>query len=166
MDDLARAESALRAAAIAIVERDNPVRVEDYLTVLAAATGVGALAAAGFDVDGHDLVPGSGLFFEPVNELLTGDPPVAAGSVYAILHSLVPASVPFTAFPSPIELYAHTARSIGEASWGKVSRSAPGTSSPLPRCGQPSSRCTAPWTRPSPYFWPCRSHSGWPRWHR
>lgn len=99
MDDLARADSVLRAAAIAMVERDNAVRVEDYLTVLASATGMGALAAAGFDVTGHNLVPGGALFFEPVNDLLTGDPPVAAGSVYAILHLKVAASVPFTASP-------------------------------------------------------------------
>ncbi len=116
MADLETAEAALRDAAIALVQDEHGVRVEDYLTTLAAAAGEGALAAAGFDVARHDLTPGSGLFFEPVNMLLTGDrvDDVPPASVYGILHDLVPAP------PTPTELYELVARSVGGAEWGQV----------------------------------------------
>jgi hypothetical protein len=122
MGDLAAAEAALRAAALAMVQDERGVRVEDYLTSIAATVGEGALAAAGFDVTGHDLTPGSGLFYEPVNELLTGDSldDVPAGSVYGILASLAPAPL-----PTPRELYEHVARSVGAADWGQVTVTVP-----------------------------------------
>jgi len=106
----------LRQAAIALVQDDRGVRVEDYLASLAAATGDAALASAGFDVAGHDLTPGAPLFFEPVNQVLTGDTltDVPAGSVYGILQGLTDDA------PSPKELYEHVARSLGSAEWGQV----------------------------------------------
>jgi hypothetical protein len=121
MAELETAEAALRDAAIALVQDEHGVRVEDYLTTLAAATGEGALAAAGFDVAGHDLTPGSGLFFEPVNMLLTGDTvdDVPPASVYGILQDLV--ATP----PTPTELYELVARSVGSAEWGKVTVTVP-----------------------------------------
>jgi hypothetical protein len=115
---MAEAEAAVRDAAIAMVQNDKGVRVEDYLATLAAVTGEGALAAAGFDVAGHGLTPGSGLFFEPVNARLTGDPlvdPVPATSVYGIVAAGA------TDPPAPTELYEHVARSVGAAEWGQVS---------------------------------------------
>jgi hypothetical protein len=114
---MAAAEMAVRDAAIEMVQNEQGVRVEDYLATLAAATGEGALAAAGFDVAGHDLTPGSGLFFEPVNALLTGDPlvdPVPAASVYGIVAAGA------TSPPAPTELYEHVARSVGASEWGQV----------------------------------------------
>jgi hypothetical protein len=122
MGDVAGAEAALRAAALAMVQDERGVRVEDYLTSIAAATGEGSLAAAGFDVTGHDLTPGSALFFEPVNELLTGDSvdDVPAGSVYGIFQSQAPALL-----PTPKELYEHVARSVGSADWGQVTVTVP-----------------------------------------
>ena len=116
MGDVAGAEAALRDAAMALVQDDRGVRVEDYLASLAAATGEGALATAGFDVAGHDLPPGSPLFFEPVNHVLTGDvlDDVPPGSVYGILQALAGDA------PSPKELYELVARTLGQAGWGKV----------------------------------------------
>jgi hypothetical protein len=114
--DLTAAEGRVREAAIALVQDERGVRVEDYLTVLAAATGEGALAAAGFDVTGHDLPPGSPLFYEPVNLVLTGDvlEDVPAGSVYGVLQDLS------DSVPPPKELYELVAGSVGRAEWGHV----------------------------------------------
>ena len=72
--------ASIREAAIAFVQADGGVRVEDYLTCLGALTGEAALAAAGFDVEGHDLTPGSPLLYEPVNQVLSGDQATVAGS--------------------------------------------------------------------------------------
>lgn len=115
--------TSIREAAIGFVQADGAVRVEDYLTSLAALTGEAALAAAGFDVEGHDLRPGSGLFFEPVNEVLSGDQGsldgAPAGSVAGVLRDgWVPALVP--AMPEPDALYRHVASTITEAAWGHV----------------------------------------------
>lgn len=115
----------MREAAIAFVHADGGVRVEDYLTSLAALVGEAALAAAGFDVEGHDLPPGSGLFFEPVNEILSGDQGTVDGSPATSVAGLlrdawVPSLVPADGFPSPDELYRHVASTVGEAPWGEV----------------------------------------------
>jgi hypothetical protein len=114
--DLGEASTTLRDAAIALVKDDRGVRVEDYVASVAAAAGEAALASAGFDVAGHDLTPGSPLFYEPVNEVLTGDTleDVPLGSVYGMLQGLADDA------PSPKELYEHVARSVGQAHWGTV----------------------------------------------
>jgi hypothetical protein len=116
--------TSMRDAAIAFVQADGGVRVEDYLTALAALAGEAALAAAGFDVEGHDLAPGSGLFFEPVNEILSGDQGTVdgspAGSVVGVLRGWIPDVVPADAFPTPDELYRHVASTVGQAPWGEV----------------------------------------------
>jgi hypothetical protein len=114
--DVSAAEASLRSAAIALVRNDRGVRVEDYLTALAAATGEAALAAAGFDVAGHDLAPGSPLFYEPVNTVLSGDvlEDVPAASVHGILASGAEGA------PTPKELYELVAGSLGQAEWGRV----------------------------------------------
>jgi hypothetical protein len=88
-----------------MVQNENGVRVEDYLATLAAATGEAALAAAGFDVAHHTMAPGSGLFFEPVNDLLA--------QVYEILSALAE-------LPPPDAIFEHVARTVGHAEWGKV----------------------------------------------
>lgn len=110
------AADGLRDAALALVQNERGVRVEDYLASLGAAAGEAALATAGFDVAGHDLPPGSPLLYEPVNQVLTGDTvdDVPAGSVYGILHGLADDA------PTPKELYEHVVRSLGQAEWGKV----------------------------------------------
>ncbi|MEP6798436.1 MAG: hypothetical protein ABI890_09820, partial [Lapillicoccus sp.] len=127
MGSLADAESAVRAAALTLVQTpEGRVRVEDYLTVLAAATGEAALAAAGFDVAGHDLPPGSALFFDPVNAVLTGDPvtrPAAAGTVWALIEPLGGSLAPADALPEPTALYRFVVDHLGEAEWGRVTTS-------------------------------------------
>ena len=116
MGDLGDAPDRLRDGALALVQDERGVRVEDYLASLAAATGEAALATAGFDVVGHDLTPGAPLFYEPVNHVLTGDvlEDVPAGSLYGILQGLVDGP------PTPKELYEHVASNVGAAEWGHV----------------------------------------------
>ena len=116
MGDLGDAPDRLRAAALALVQDERGVRVEDYLTGLAATTGESALAAAGFDVAGHDLPPGAPLYFEPVNHVLTGDvlEEVPVETVYGLLQGLVDDA------PTPKELYEHVARHVGATEWGRV----------------------------------------------
>ena len=126
MGTLAEAETAIREAAISLVqEPGGGVRVEDYLATLAAATGEAALAASGFDVEHHALAPGSALFHDPVNARLTGDPvttPAPAGTVWSMLEPLVAKGVlPAHALPDPTATYRHVAESVGRAPWGEVS---------------------------------------------
>lgn len=114
--------TSIREAAIAFVQADGGVRVEDYLTSLAALVGEAALAAAGFDVEGHELTPGSGLFYEPVNQVLSGDQGTVegspAGSVAALLRAWVPGLV--ASMATPDSLYRHVASTVAEAPWGHV----------------------------------------------
>jgi hypothetical protein len=125
MADVATSAAELRDVALQMVQdpQNGGVRVEDYLTTIAAAAGEAALAAAGFDVEGHDLTPGSGLFFEPVNEILTGEPMPPngppEGSVWALLLG---AGVPL---PTPESLYRHIAGTVGSADWGAVITTVP-----------------------------------------
>jgi hypothetical protein len=114
--DLGDAPDRLRDAALALVRDERGVRVEDYLTSLAATTGESALATAGFDVEAHDLTPGAPLFYEPVNRVLTGDvlEEVPTETVYGILQGLVDDT------PTPKELYEHVASHVGAAQWGQV----------------------------------------------
>ena len=127
MGTLDDAQTAVRAAALDLVQTpDGRVRVEDYLTVLAAAAGEAALAAAGFDVEGHDLPPGSALFFDPVNAVLTGDPitrPAAPGTVWSLIEPLGGSLAPAAALPDPAALYRFVVEQLGQADWGRVSTS-------------------------------------------
>lgn len=124
MADAASAAAELRDVALGLVQDDQRGgRVEDYLATLAAGAGEAALAAAGFDVEGHELTPGSGLFFEPVNAVLTGDPMPPdgppPGTVWAIL------SAAGTPLPAPESLYRHIAATVGSAEWGTVPTTVP-----------------------------------------
>ena len=127
MGTLDDAQSAVRIAALGLVQTpDGRVRVEDYLTVLAAAAGEASLAAAGFDVEGHDLAPGSGLFFDPVNAVLTGDPltrPAAPGTVWSLIEPLGGSLAPAAVLPDPAALYRFVVEHLGQADWGRVSTS-------------------------------------------
>lgn len=117
---------ALRDQAARLVQDERGVRVEDYLALLAAATGEAAVVASGvIDVEHTDLVPGAGLFGDAINEVLTGDgtevADVPAGSVVGVLRDrLVPGVVPLDAFGSLEDLYRHVAASVGVAPWGDV----------------------------------------------
>lgn len=130
MGTLADAESRIRQAALRLVqEPDGRVRVEDYLTTLAAATGEAALAASGFDVEHHDLPPGAALTHDAVRGRLgtdatgpqDGSPaPAPAGTVWSILSGLRDRVVPAAAFPSTEDLQRGLGSTAEAPGWGEV----------------------------------------------
>jgi hypothetical protein len=94
-------------------------------------TGEAALVAAGvFDVEASDITPGSPVFGDPINAVLSGDTTdwtaVPPDSVAAILvDELVPRVVPLEQFGSLEDLYRHVAGQVGSAPWGAVSVDVP-----------------------------------------
>ena len=71
---------AVRDAALQLVQDERGVRVEDYVTVLAAAAGEATLVDADlFDIEANDLTPGAGVFGDAINVVLTGDGSEAGG---------------------------------------------------------------------------------------
>lgn len=122
---------ALRDVALSRVQDERGVRVEDYLTVLAAATGEAAVVASGlFDIEDNDMAPGSGVFGDAINEVLTGDATelgqVPASSVVGVLRDhLVPGVVGADGFPPIVDLYRHVAETVGSARWGDVELTVP-----------------------------------------
>ena len=127
------AAQAIATAALARVE-DPPgskrVRVEDYLTALGAIAGESAIVDAGIDIESLDMAPGSALFGDQINEVLTGDSAalgsVPADSVVGILVAqLVPEVVSLADFGSIEDLYRSVAASVGKTEWGDVHLSVP-----------------------------------------
>jgi len=102
------------------------VRVEDYVTVLAALAGEAALLSAGlFDLETAGVTPGSAVFGNAINDILTGDTEdpaaVPEASVLGILiRELVPSVAPAECFASPGDIYKHVAASVNAAEWGCV----------------------------------------------
>jgi hypothetical protein len=102
------------------------VRVEDYLTVLAAATGEAALVASGLlDIEHTELTPGSAVFGDAINAVLTGDalvlaavPPLSVLGVFA--GELVPSLVPANAVEPLARWYEHVAATVAGQAWGEV----------------------------------------------
>jgi hypothetical protein len=94
------------------------VRVEDYLAAVASACGESVLVTAGFDIEGHDLTPGSGVFGDAANVVLTGDTvEVSEASATSVVGLLRDEGIEI---PDLHELYAHVAATVGQARWGDV----------------------------------------------
>ena len=112
------------------------VRVEEYLTVLGAMTGEAVILASGVvDIESSDFVPGSGLFGDQINQLLTGDtadlvsvPPDTVVGV--LVAELVPGAVKRTAFGSIEDLYRRVAAGVGSVPWGTVPLEVPPDNQP------------------------------------
>jgi hypothetical protein len=102
------------------------VRVEDYIAILAALAGEAALLSAGlFDLETAGFTPGSAIFGDAINDILTGDTDdpavVPEASVLGILvRELVPTVAPAECFASPGDIYKHVAASVNAAGWGCV----------------------------------------------
>jgi hypothetical protein len=126
------AEAALRYVQTA----DGRVRVEDYLAVLGAITGEAALLAAGlFHLEQTDLAPGSAVFGDAINTMLSGDAlepmDAPAESVVGVLvGALVPAVFSVEDFPTLRNLYEGVARQVGSTAWGEVPTSVPEDNKP------------------------------------
>jgi len=101
------------------------VRVEDFLTAVAAVTGEAAIVAAGIDIEALDMPPGAALFGDQINQILTGDTTelanVPADTIVGILTaSLVPNVVSLADFGSLEDLYRSVAEHAGDREWGNV----------------------------------------------
>jgi hypothetical protein len=121
------ASQAIAAAALARVQdpATNRVRVEDYLTALAAITGEAAIVAAGIDIEALDMPPGAALFGDQINQVLTGDTAdmaaVPADTIVGILVAeLVPKVYALADFGALEDLYRGVAASVGQTEWGTV----------------------------------------------
>jgi hypothetical protein len=105
------------------------VRVEDYLTVVAAVTGEAALVASGLvDIERTELTPGSAVFGDAINAVLTGDALTLAAvptlSVVGLFAAeLVPATVPTDAVEPLARWYEHVAANVAGRPWGEVATS-------------------------------------------
>lgn len=131
MTELDHAVAAIDDAAIALVRDERGVRVEDYLTALAAPTGEAALVDSGvFDNGTTDLTPGAAVFGDEINRVLTGDgtalDEVPASSVVGLLRDrLVPGVVAQDAFGPLDRLYRLVAAEVGRTPWGEVALTVP-----------------------------------------
>jgi len=119
------------------VRDDRGVRVEDYLTVLAALTGEAVVVDAGlFDIEHNDMTPGAPVFGDELNVLLSDDSTDIAGAgpnsvVGVVRDQLVPAVLGPEGFPSPQDLYRLVAGSAGQQPWGTVATSVPADHRPV-----------------------------------
>ena len=122
---------ALRDVALAYVQDERGVRVEDYVTVLAAATGEAAIVASGvIDIEHNELTPGAAVFGDAINEVLSGDatdvtaaPPTSVAG--ALRDRVVPDVVGLDAVPSLDHCYQLVAGAVGEVPWGQVAVTVP-----------------------------------------
>jgi hypothetical protein len=111
------------------------VRAEDYIATLASLTGEATLVASGLveiETAGHD--PGSWIFGDQINEILTGSPadPDAEDSsvIGTLVHDLVPAFALVDAFRPMSRWYKHAAATAGSAPWGRIAIDAPDENQP------------------------------------
>lgn len=121
------AAAQIAAAALARVAEPGTgrVRVEDYLAALGAITGEAAIVAAGIDIEALDITPGSALFGDQINQVLTGDTAdlaaVPADTIVGILVAqLVPDVIALADFGSLEDLYRSVAAGVGQTEWGTV----------------------------------------------
>jgi hypothetical protein len=119
----------IRDAAFQYLQDEHGVRVEDYLTVLAAVTGEAALVSTGIDIEEVEIAPGSGMFGGRVNDMLSGDSAELAeagpSTVIGVLRErLVPGLVPADWIDLQ-RLYTFVASNVGRAPWGAVTLSVP-----------------------------------------
>jgi hypothetical protein len=132
---IARAAFAIRDAAYQYLVGERGVRVEDYLTVLAALTGEAALVASGLiDIETAAIKPGSGIFGDAVNEVLSGDATdldeVGSASVVGLMRDgLVPGVVAGELFDLE-RLYRFVAEKVGSVEWGMAAVSVPEANQP------------------------------------
>jgi hypothetical protein len=125
-------KSAAQLAQVALArvqEKSGGVRVEDFVTVLAALTGEAALVAAGvLDIETSAIPPGAPVFGPAINAILTGDQPdvtkVPADSVVGVLvGELVPSTASLDLFRPLDVFYGNVAASVGKNPWGNVATS-------------------------------------------
>ena len=128
----------LAGFALSIVQdpETRGVRVEEYLTVLAAAAGEAVLASSGvIDIESNPMNPGGAILGAPINIVLSGDvmsfAEVPADSAMGILIGrLVPDVFSLDQFGSVADVFKHVVEHIGQAEWGRVATSVPEQNQP------------------------------------
>ena len=136
MSETAAAAAIADGALRYVQDEAGRVRVEDYLTCLGAVTGEATLLASGvLDVEQTDMAPGSAVFGDPINVVLSGDKAeledAPSESVVGVLvRALVPSVFAIEVFPSLKSVYEHVAKSVGNAPWGEVATSVPDENKP------------------------------------
>ena|SRR6185369_8591966 len=113
-------------------EANGRARVEDVISTAAAIVGERCIEAAGdFNPRVHTFVPGSRIFSDKINDLISGDvddwSKVPANCVVGILRAQITAG-PYDAaeLPSLTDVYGGLAASTGDtSSWGWVPLSVP-----------------------------------------
>lgn len=131
MVSAAEREAGQKIAAAALARVAEPgtgrVRVEDYLTALAAVTGEAAIVASGvISIESSDLTPGAGIIGSQINEILTGDDATNLASVSTdnvvgiLIAELVPGTVALEDFGSLVDLYEGVIANIASKPWGSV----------------------------------------------
>jgi hypothetical protein len=131
-------EDALAAKLVQLVVNslrdDKGVRAEDAICVLATVVGERCIDAAGdYDLRRHTLTPGSRVFSDQVNYLVSGDvasadlAEISASSVVGILRDrLVGRSYDRADFPALSAVFRGFAAKVGTAAaWGTVPLSVP-----------------------------------------
>jgi hypothetical protein len=135
-EEVEDAATLIREAAFRYVEDDQGVRVEDYVTTLAAMTGEAAFVSAGVvDIEASPIAPGRSVSGAPIDAVLTGDTTDLAAvppfSVAGLLRDgLVGHVVPVEVLDLG-RVVRHVAAHVGKAQWGAVSLSVPAENRPV-----------------------------------
>jgi hypothetical protein len=110
------------------LKKDGRIRAEDVIAAAASITGERCIEAAGnFNSRKHNFVPGSRVFSDKVNELISGDSAgndldaVPAESIIGILRDrLLPSGYAKSDFSPLTVIFEHFAANVGRPSeWGE-----------------------------------------------
>jgi hypothetical protein len=121
------------------LNKDGRIRAEDLITAAVSVTAELCIEAAGdFNPRKHRFIPGSRVFSDKVNQLLSGDSAeeidaVPAQSVIGMLRDqLLIAGYSRSDFPSIRAMLKHFAANVAQASdWGKLPWSVPEANKPF-----------------------------------
>jgi hypothetical protein len=121
------AAESLRETAMRLVQTDDGrVRVEDFLNVVASATGEAAIVASGvFDIEHNEMMPGQPVFGDAINMVLTGDVTSVSqcaptSAIGALRDSLDERLQPLVMQLDLEAAYKWTAEHVGTGEWGGV----------------------------------------------
>jgi hypothetical protein len=122
-----------------LIDADGRIRVEDLLTAGAAVCGESCIAAAGeIDPESHQLVPGSAVLSDRINEVLfanAGEWSKAGESVFGVIRSAALAggyaAADFPELADVFRVYVSLLGGAGTDRWGFVGLSVPEVNWPL-----------------------------------
>jgi hypothetical protein len=126
-------ESLVQFVMKSLQDKENRIRTEDAICLAATIVAERCIDAAGdFDLRKNDLIPGSRVFSDKINEILTGDIAdkdiieIPSQSLFGMLRDNLNGVYAPTDFPKIADVFEFYARNIGEEKdWGKVPLSIP-----------------------------------------